>query len=101
MRIRSSIRLSAASLAFAGLLPSLALGQNFERGQELFEHHCHGCHGDLRFVGQEGKVKKLADLRGKVASWAEHGGTQWGKSEVDDVTYYMDKSFYHFKSGKD
>jgi hypothetical protein len=45
---------------------------------------------------KEGKAENLGDLRRKIASWAEHSGVQWGKSELDDVSYYMDKSFYHF-----
>jgi len=96
MRIHPSVRL-LATLALAGTAFSPAQAQNFARGQELFEHHCHGCHGDLKFAEKEGKAKNLTDLRKKITSWAQHSGTEWGKSEVDDVLYYMDKSFYHFK----
>jgi mono/diheme cytochrome c family protein len=81
------------SLALVGT----AQAQNFQRGGELFEHQCHGCHDDLRLAAKAGKVKSLKDLRKKIGSWAEHGGTQWGNSEVDDVLNYLNKSFYHFK----
>ena len=100
MRIHTVIYLSATSLALGGLLPTPAQAQNFERGKELFDHQCHGCHGDLRFADKEGKVKSLADLREKISSWAVHSGAEWGNSEVDDVLYYMNKSFYRFTEGK-
>jgi mono/diheme cytochrome c family protein len=100
MRIYFSFRLLPA-LALAGAVSFPAQAQNFARGQELFEHHCHGCHGDLKFAEKEGKVKNLSDLRNKIAGWAQHGGTEWGRSEIDDVLYYMDKSFYHFKERLD
>lgn len=96
MRIHPLVPFYAIALVLSG--PAHA--QNFQRGQELFEHQCHGCHDDLRRASKEGKVKTLNGLRKKIASWAEHGGTQWGNSEVDDVTYYLNKSFYRLKSGK-
>ena len=98
MRIYPVILLSAIGLAWAGV--AMAQAPDFERGEALFEHQCHGCHGDLNFAKTEGKVKALPALRKKIAAWAEHSGADWGKGEVDDVLYYMDKSFYHFKAGK-
>ncbi len=74
--------------------------ENFARGQELFEHQCHGCHGDLFYAEKESKIKTLAELRQRITSWAVHSGTEWKKSEVDDVLHYMNKSFYHFKEGR-
>lgn len=96
MRISFFLHLLPA-LVLAGAASFQAQAQNFARGQELFEHHCHGCHGDLKFAEKEGKVKNLGELRKKISSWAQHGGSEWSKGEVDDVLYYMDKSFYHFK----
>ncbi len=101
MRIQTVIQTCAIGLALAGLPPSAAHAENFGRGQELFDHQCKGCHDDLRLAAKEGKAKTLKDLRNKIASWAEHSGAEWGKSEVDDVLFYMDKSFYHFKDAAD
>lgn len=101
MRIHTVIQSCAIGLVLAGLVPTQAQAENFARGQELFEHQCRGCHGDLRFARKEGKAKNLEELRKKIMSWADHSGTEWGNSEVDDVLLYMDKSFYHFKIGED
>ena len=98
MRVYLFMLLSAIALSMAA--PAMAQPPNFQRGGELFEHQCHGCHGDLNFAATEGRVKTAQDLRKKIAGWATHSGADWGKSEVEDVLYYMDTSFYHFKGGK-
>lgn len=93
--------LIGVALTSTGILPGKARAENFERGQHLFEDHCRACHGDLMFAEKQGiKAKSLGDLRKKIASWAEHGGMEWGNEEVDDVLQYMNKTFYHFKSGE-
>ena len=98
MRIQTLIPSCAIGLALAGLATTPAHAENFERGQELFQHQCGACHGDLLFADKQGKkAKTLEELRKKIASWADHSGTEWGNSEVDDVLLYMNKSFYHFK----
>jgi mono/diheme cytochrome c family protein len=82
-------------LALTALTATDAQAQNFQRGQALFEHQCHGCHGDLTLAKAEGSVKSKAELKQKITSWAKHTGTDWGNSEIKDVLFYMDKSFYH------
>lgn len=95
-----TVKTLGLALALSALAANPAQAQNFERGQELFQHHCHVCHGDLSFAAKEGKVKSLAELRKRIAAWASHTGADWETSEVIDVAYYMDKSFYHFKDQK-
>jgi len=101
MRKNRVAQLSAIGIALAGLLSHQAQGQNFERGQELFDHQCRECHGDPYLAHTQYKAKSLKEVRRKITSWAEHSGTDWGKSEVDDVLLYMNKSIYHFKDGQD
>ena len=88
-------------LTALALLPLEVYAENFERGQELFQDQCVGCHGELNFASKGSKVKKLSDLHKKISSWATHSGTDWSKSEIDDVMDYLNKSFYHFKSETD
>ena len=85
----------------AVLLPLEIYAANFERGQELFQDQCIACHGEPNFASKGSKVKKLSDLNRKISSWATHSGTDWRKSEIDDVMHYLNKSFYHFKSEAD
>ena len=97
MRIKTLSQIAAIGLVVGGMVSAQTQAQNFERGQELFQHQCGGCHGDLVVADKQGKAKTLEELRKKIASWADHSGAEWGNSEVDDVLYYMNKSFYHFK----
>jgi len=93
--------LIGVELSSIGMLPGQVRAENYERGQQLFEDHCRACHGDLMFAEkQDKKAKSLEELRKKIGSWADHGGMEWGNDEVDDVLLYMNKSFYHFKSGE-
>lgn len=85
------------SVFLLSLLPFNAYAENFERGQELFQDQCHGCHGDLKFNYKKSGVKNLSDLKAKIGSWAAHSGAEWGESETVDVLFYLNKSFYHFK----
>lgn len=98
MATRRMFRFLGMWLFLSVLVARPAVAENFQRGQELFEHHCHGCHGDLRMASKEGKVKTLSELRDRIISWSIHSGSDWSDSEVDDVLYYMNKSFYHINS---
>lgn len=100
MRNFPILPLLGLGLSFTALMANPVHAENFARGQELFEHQCHGCHGDLVFAGKEGKVQSLSELSKRISSWAAHTGTEWGNSEIDDVLLYMNKSFYHFKEDK-
>ena len=82
------------------LLPMEVYAENFERGQGLFQDQCSSCHGELN-LDKGSKVKNPSDLGKKISSWAAHSGTDWKESEIDDVMYYLNKSFYHFKEVED
>jgi len=96
MQIRtksSAVRGSAVILAALAFTPVQA--QNFGRGQELYEDHCQACHEDLMHEKNR-KLKSLAELRQRVQAWATHTGNPWTQEEVEDVLYYLNKSFYQF-----
>lgn len=89
--------MNSGRLSLCGLL-LLALpvhAQNFQRGQELFEHHCLACHHDFERTDSR-HVRSLAELRRKIEAWASHTNVGWRKTEIGDVLYYINKSFYHF-----
>jgi len=82
-----------ASLALTASAPARA--ENFARGQELYDHHCQSCHEDLMHARNR-KLKTLDALRSRIRDWASHTGNTWSAEDVDDVLYYLNKSFYHF-----
>jgi hypothetical protein len=73
--------------------------ENFQRGQELYEDHCQACHEELMHA-QRRKVKTPEELRKRIEAWAAHAGADWKQSEVDDVLYFLNRSFYRFDQGK-
>ena len=81
---------------FILLLSPATLAQNFERGRYLYENHCQACHSDQLHRRENSKVKSLQDLRRHIASWGEHAGEKWESEEINDVMYYLDRTFYHF-----
>lgn len=67
------------------------------RGQALYENHCRECHESWAHERKaRSVVSSREDLRRRVAAWATHAGLGWGPGEVDDVSDYLDRSFYHF-----
>ncbi len=73
-----------------------ALAQNFQRGQELFEDHCQACHNDFDRPDTR-HMRSLEELRARIDAWAVHTNAGWRKAEVDDVLFYLNKSFYRFE----
>ncbi len=69
--------------------------QNFARGQELYNQQCQSCHEDLMH-SRNLKLKTLSGLRNRIQDWSSHTGNSWTAEEIDDVLYYLNKSFYHF-----
>jgi mono/diheme cytochrome c family protein len=86
-----------AALLLGTLISKPALAENFQRGQELYGNHCQACHANLVHLSKNRKVNSLSELRKRVTSWATHAGENWGDSEVDDVLFYLNRTFYHFK----
>lgn len=86
-------RLIAACLAASAV--SSAHAQNFARGQELFEDHCQVCHEE--FDRAEARhMRNPEELRARIQAWAAHTNVDWKKEDIEDVLFYLDKSFYRF-----
>lgn len=74
-----------------------AMSQNGSRGQALYENQCRSCHESWAHERKgHSAVASMQDLRRRVAAWATHSGLDWSGEEVDDVTEYLDQTFYHF-----
>jgi hypothetical protein len=41
-------------------------------------------------------LKTLDALRKRIEDWVSHTGNPWSREEIDDVLYYLNKSFYRF-----
>jgi mono/diheme cytochrome c family protein len=81
--------------ALSVLLLPWAEAQNFERGEELFEDHCQACHDDMHRP-ESRHAPSLAELRKRIEAWALHTDARWQQDEVNDVLFYLNRSFYKF-----
>lgn len=66
------------------------------RGQLLYENHCRSCHESQVYVRERRRAATPAALRAWVVRWAAELKLGWGAAEIDDVTDYLDRRYYHF-----
>jgi hypothetical protein len=64
------------------------------RGQMLYENHCMGCHESVLFIRERRDVKTLPDLRKEVSRWAAEAKAPWWDMEIDEVTSYLNRTYY-------
>lgn len=72
------------------------LAETFDRGQALYENHCMSCHEDGVHTRDSRRATSVAELRKWVATWSFHASLDWSSEEIDDVTDFMDRRYYHF-----
>lgn len=98
-----STRIGATYRALGGLAamgltlaPSPGWSEDYERGRQLYENHCQACHSSLLHSPLKGRIKSFRELQSQVSSWSTHAAKDWSVEEVNDVSYYLDRTFYHF-----
>jgi len=71
---------------------------------KLYQTNCVSCHASMFdgkasviFTRKDRKVKTVDGLKARVQMCATNLNLQWFDEEVDDVTTYLNKEFYHFK----
>jgi len=69
--------------------------EQFDRGEALYDNHCRACHEGWAHTREGRHVRTLAELRRRTEAWSVHSRLGWGDQEVDDVTDYLNRTFYH------
>jgi len=86
--------------ALVGCAPLVIAGgtaaETFDRGQALYENHCTSCHDESVHQRDTRRATSRAELRKWVATWSFHASLDWSGEEIDDVTDFMDRRYYHF-----
>ncbi len=85
-----------AALALAAL-PAAA--QNAERGRQLYQTHCGGCHYERvhQRAPERSRVRSLAELRVEVVRWAPQTRRTFTIEDLDDLAEYLNRSHYRFE----
>ena len=73
------------------------LAADVEKGKKLQQKNCMSCHDDEMYTRDNRFIKNESSLRTQVKRCESTLGLTWFDEEVDDVTTYLNQSFYHFK----
>jgi len=73
------------------------LAADIENGKKLQQKNCMSCHDDSMYTRDNRRVNSLSALRTQVQRCESTLGLTWFDEEVDDVTAYLNQSFYKFK----
>jgi cytochrome c5 len=71
------------------------------RDQMLYENHCTTCHSSQAYIRQQRKARSLVDIRHWVQRWATQLELNWSATEVELVSQYLNRNFYHFDSDEE
>lgn len=74
-----------------------ATAADLARGKARHDEHCLTCHNSQLYTRPNRRVKNHAMLRKRVAYCANDIGEEWSGDQIDDVTAYLNESFYRFK----
>ena len=66
------------------------------RGQALYEMRCGGCHGESVHGRTRRVATDFASIHAFVERWRSTLSLDWSAQEVDDVTLYLNATYYHF-----
>ncbi|MEN8206257.1 MAG: cytochrome c [Pseudomonadota bacterium] len=73
------------------------LAADIKNGKKLQQKNCMSCHDDGMYTRENRFIKKESSLRTQVQRCESTLGLKWFEEEIDDVTAYLNKTFYHFK----
>lgn len=57
---------------------------------------CMPCHGTSLYVSPQREIKTLPALRQEVARWGDYYNPALSEQDIDDVTTYLNVTFYKF-----
>lgn len=66
------------------------------RGEMLYRNHCIECHNQ-QIHWREGRIAKdVEGLKYQVIRWQDAIGVKWSKEEINDVTGYLNRTYYFY-----
>lgn len=72
-------------------------GADTSNGQKLHDANCMKCHDDGMYTREDRFIKDRKALRTQVQRCELNLGLQWFDEQIDDVTNYLDQTYYKFK----
>lgn len=66
-------------------------------GKQLQQENCMSCHDDGMYTRENRKISTPGGLNNQVRRCESTLGLQWFDEDIDDVSAYLNDSFYKFK----
>lgn len=82
------------------LLNSTAYAFDSENGKALHDDNCVRCHKHSLYTRKEREIKSYSLLHERVVQCELMSELIWFDDEVNEVTVYLNQSFYHFNQEK-
>ncbi|HEY4998217.1 MAG TPA: hypothetical protein VII36_03695 [Usitatibacter sp.] len=73
-----------------------ASGADAERGAALYEARCGDCHSESVHGREKRVARDFGEVRKWVSRWNENLGLRWGDEELDDVSVYLNNTYYRY-----
>ena len=86
-----------AGLCTVLVLPQAGAEEAFDRGQALYEHHCMSCHESWAHTREGRHVRTYSELRLRTEAWSVHSRLGWSAEDINDVTDYLNRTFYQLE----
>jgi cytochrome c5 len=86
--------LAAAVLVFGAAWRVSAADR--DRGMVLYEARCVACHSTGVHTRENRRSRDFDDVREWVTRWSNFLGSDWGPTEIDDVSRYVNERYYGF-----
>ncbi len=67
-----------------------------DRGELLYETHCHACHGPKMHQRSHRIATDWRTLLLQVQRWESNIDLQWSQEEINDVAHYLNERYYGF-----
>lgn len=90
-----ALYLPAAAAAF--LIASGAHAADAERGRMLYELRCGQCHSESVHGRAQRDAKSFGEVLAYVSRWNSQLSIGWRKDDIEDVTKYVNDTYYGFK----
>ncbi|MGD8569803.1 MAG: hypothetical protein PVJ39_17080 [Gammaproteobacteria bacterium] len=83
------------------LLPLQSMAADAEHGEKLYKERCHGCHDTRVHTRPNRIIHTYEDLVNRVRFCDTQAKAGFSDSDINDVSEYLNKEFYHFLKVKD
>lgn len=99
----NALTLRSATVLFVALVGLVTVTACTESGQadpvvrgEQIHKVCLPCHNTTLYVSPQRKIKSLPALREEVARWGDYYNPALSEQDIEDVTAYLNATFYQF-----